>query len=31
MTEPSNLTFYQRLIAAQADQCADGKKGNDLA
>jgi hypothetical protein len=31
MTEPRNQTFYQRLIAAQADQCADRKKGNDLA
>jgi len=31
MTEPSNQTFYQRLIAARADQCADCMKGNDLA
>jgi hypothetical protein len=31
MTEPSNQPFYQRLIAAQADQCAGRKNGNDLA
>jgi len=31
MTEPSNQTFYQRLIAAQANQRADRKNGNDLA